>query len=69
MTQIDYFETADLLTYLNFMKNQILEQVCWDQEVFLENTFIVRLKDLKSYRIYYLYQNEKLLYNIQGIEQ
>jgi hypothetical protein len=67
MTQIDYFETSDLAVYLENMKQEILEEVCWDQKTYSSNSFIVRLKDLRSYEIYYLYQNKQLLYTIKEL--
>ena len=69
MTQIDYFETSDLATYLKDMKENILEEIYWDQKTSSSNTFIVRLKDLRSYEIYYLYKDDQLLYTIKELKK
>ncbi len=67
MIPIDYFETSDLVTYLKTMREDILEEAFWNEEDSLDNTFIVRLKDLRSYKIYYLYKNKQLLYTVEEL--
>lgn len=67
MIPIDYFETSDLVTYLKTMREDILEEAFWNEEDSLDNTFIVRLKNLRSYKIYYLYKNKQLLYTVEEL--
>jgi hypothetical protein len=44
-----------------------LEEVYWDQKEESSNDFIVKLKDSKSFKIFYKYYNKELFYTVEKV--
>lgn len=67
MNYIDCSETDDINTFLKSMREAILEEVYWDQKEESSNSFVVKLRDSKFFKIYYKYDNKELFYTVEGV--
>jgi hypothetical protein len=67
MNCIDCPELNDINSFLEIMIEKVLEEVYWDQKEESSNDFIVKLKDSKSFKIFYKYYNKELFYTVEKV--